>query len=293
MEKFIFLSSPDVGSSPTISTKFEKFSHLWNKKSSDFINSLIAICDMFFSKSNFLFVILSIFFVSNVILAELIGVKIFSFEKTLGFPPVNWTILGVENISFQMTAGVILWPFVFLTTDIVNEFYGVKGVRILSFLSVGIIIYAFLMISLAIHLSPADFWLESKPGINMQKAFHSIFGQGLWIIIGSMVAFLIGQFVDVFTFRFLKRYTRGKSIWLRATGSTLVSQLIDSFVVLYIAFGIGADWSWSLIFSVCTLNYIYKFFSAILLTPLIYLVHYLIVCYLGENLAKEMIEKSM
>ncbi len=247
---------------------------------------------MVFSKPKILFIVLAVFFVSNVILAEFIGVKIFSLEKTLGYSPVNWTLLGIENISFNLTTGVILWPFVFLTTDIVNEFYGIKGVRILSFLSVGIIAYAFLMMALAIELSPADFWIFSN-NLNMQEAFKAIFGQGLWIIVGSMVAFLIGQFVDVFTFRFLKRFTQGKSIWLRATGSTLISQLIDSFVVLYIAFGIGADWSWSLILSVCTLNYIYKFISAILLTPLIYLVHFFIVRYLGKELAHEMMVKAM
>lgn len=249
---------------------------------------------MNFTKPKIVFIILSVFFVSNVILAEFIGVKIFSLEKTLGYNPVNWELFGIENISFNLTTGVILWPFVFITTDIVNEFYGVKGVRLLSFLSVGIVAYAFIMIALAIQLSPADFWVFSKDkNLNMQQAFQAIFGQGLWIILGSMVAFLIGQFVDVFTFRFLKRFTKGKSIWLRATGSTLISQFIDSFVVLYIAFGIGADWSWSLIISVCTLNYIYKFCSAILLTPLIYLAHFLIVQYLGKDLANEMMLKAM
>lgn len=247
---------------------------------------------MNFSKPKILFIILSVFFVSNVILAEFIGVKIFSLERTLGYSPVNWTLFGIENLSFNLTTGVILWPFVFITTDIVNEFYGIKGVRILSFLSVGIIAYAFIMIALAMELSPADFWVTSK-SLNMQEAFQAIFGQGLWIILGSMVAFLIGQFVDVFIFNFLKRYTQGKSIWLRATGSTLVSQLIDSFVVLYIAFGIGADWSWSLVLSVGTLNYIYKFFSAIILTPLIYLAHFLIVRYLGEELAHAMMLKAV
>lgn len=249
---------------------------------------------MSFTKPKIVFIILSVFFVSNVLLAEFIGVKIFSLEKTLGYSPVNWELFGIENISFNLTTGVILWPFVFITTDIVNEFYGVKGVRILSFLSVGIVAYAFIMIAIAIQLCPADFWVFSKDkNLNMQQAFQAILGQGLWIILGSMVAFLIGQFVDVFTFRFIKRYTKGKSIWLRATGSTLISQFIDSFVVLYIAFGIGADWSWSLIISVCTLNYIYKFCSAILLTPLIYFVHFLIIQYLGKDLANEMMLKSM
>jgi hypothetical protein len=249
---------------------------------------------MTFTKPKLLFIVLSIFFVSNVILAEFIGVKIFSLERTFGKTPVEWTLFGIENISFNLTAGVILWPFVFLTTDIVNEFYGVKGVRILSFLSAGIVIYAFFMVALSIHLSPADFWVyHPVKNINMQEAFEAIFGQGLWIIAGSVTAFLVGQFVDVFTFRYLKRYTKKKFIWLRATGSTLVSQLIDSFVVLYIAFGIGADWSWSLIISVCTINYIYKFLAAILLTPFIYLAHGIITRYLGKDLAEQMSLQAM
>ncbi len=249
---------------------------------------------MFFSKPKILFIILAVFFVANVILAEFIGVKIFSLEKTLGSQPVNWTIWGIENLSFNLTAGVILWPFVFLTTDIINEFYGVRGVRILSFLSAGVVLYAFLMVALAIRLSPADFWeFSQSKNINMQTAFSAIYGQGLWIIAGSITAFLVGQFVDVFTFQFFKRHTKGKWIWLRATGSTLISQLIDSFVVLYVAFGIGADWDWALLLSVCTLNYIYKFFSAILLTPLIYLVHFLIIRYLGHDLAYDMMAKAV
>ncbi len=66
-----------------------------------------------------------------------------------------------------------------------------------------------------------------------------IFRQGLWIIIGSMVAFLIGQVLDVLVFHRIKKITGEKRIWLRATGSTLVSQLVDSFVVLFIAFYVG------------------------------------------------------
>ena len=122
----------------------------------------------------------------------------------------------------------------------------------------------------------------------MDVAFRKIFGQGLWIIFGSMVAFLIGQIVDVITFHRIKKATGEKKVWLRATGSTLVSQFIDSFVVLFIAFYIGADWELVRVLAIGVVNYIYKFGMAIVLTPLIYLAHYIIDQYLGEELANEM-----
>jgi uncharacterized integral membrane protein (TIGR00697 family) len=127
----------------------------------------------------------------------------------------------------------------------------------------------------------------------MQQAFSAIFGQGSWIIIGSLSAFIIGQIADVFVFHKIKKMTGERLIWLRATGSTLVSQLIDSFVVLFIAFYVGQGWSLKLVSAICVLNYIYKFMMAILMTPLIYLVHNRIEKYLGADLAGEMRQAAM
>ncbi|MDX5321313.1 MAG: queuosine precursor transporter, partial [Bacteroidota bacterium] len=123
-------------------------------------------------------------------------------------------------------------------------------------------------------------------------------GQGLWIIIGSLVAFLIGQLVDVMVFHALKKRTGEKRIWLRATGSTLVSQLIDSFVVLFIAFYIGKlntpdQWPLTFVLSVCVVNYIYKATMALILTPVLYLAHYAIDRYLGTELSEEMRKEAM
>ncbi len=186
-------------------------------------------------KSNTLFYILGTFFVANALLAEFIGVKIFSLEKLLGIEPINLSFFGESNLSFNLTAGVLLWPVVFIMTDIINEYFGRKGVRFMSFTAASLIAYAFLMVFLAIRLNPADFWIERQTvyGIlNMDLAFNTIFGQGLWIILGSLVAFLIGQLVDVYVFHFLRSFTGSSKIWIRATGSTFVSQFIDSFVVL-------------------------------------------------------------
>ena len=247
-------------------------------------------------KSARLFVFLGSFFVANAILAEFIGVKIFSLEETLGFSPVNINLFAIENLSFNLTAGVLLWPVVFIMTDIINEYYGRKGVRILSFTAAGLILYAFIMVYFAMGLTPSGFWIiRDIPGgqINMHSAFNAVFGQGLWIIIGSLTAFLIGQLVDVTVFHFLKAKTGSPKIWLRATGSTLVSQFIDSFVVLLIAFYIGAGWDLKLVLSIGIVNYMYKFAIAVLLTPILYLIHYFIDIYLGKELAEKLMTEAV
>jgi len=246
-------------------------------------------------KGNRLFLILGGFFITNAILAEFVGVKIFSLEQTIGFEPVQWDIFGYM-LNLDLTAGVILWPVVFIMTDIINEYFGAKGVRFLSNGAVLLIIYAFIMVFFAISLSPAVWWPGSKAdaGVSdMQVAFSGVFGQGLWIIVGSLLAFLIGQIVDVFIFQKIKKITGEKKIWLRATGSTLVSQMIDSFVVLYIAFGIGSDWSMSKILAIGSMNYIYKFTIALALTPVLYLIHHIIDSYLGKELAKSLKVQAM
>jgi uncharacterized integral membrane protein (TIGR00697 family) len=238
-----------------------------------------------------LLIILGGFFVANALVAEFIGVKVFALEDTLGIEPLNWNLFGQEG-SLNFSAGVLLWPVVFIMTDVINEYFGVRGVRLLSFLAVGLISYAFVMIFMALHLAPADWWVTvnvERGTEDMQAAFVNVLGQGNWIIVGSLVAFLIGQFVDALVFQRIKLFTGEGKVWLRATGSTLVSQFIDSFVVLYVAFVLGPQqWSIPLFLAVGTVNYLYKFIVAILLTPLIYLAHYLIDRYLGEELAHEL-----
>lgn len=242
-------------------------------------------------KARSLFVFLGAVFVANALLAEFIGVKIFSLEQTLGISEADFSLFGKDHLSFNMTAGVLLWPVVFIMTDIINEYYGMKGVRFLSWLAAGMIVYSFVMVWLSIHLAPAGFWPASatQKGVpDMQLAYQGIFGQGLWIIIGSLTAFLIGQLVDVMVFHRIKKMTGSRFIWMRATGSTIVSQLIDSFVVLFVAFYLGADWELSLVMAIALVNYIYKFIVAVLMTPLLYGAHVLIDSYLGKDLARQM-----
>jgi uncharacterized integral membrane protein (TIGR00697 family) len=244
-------------------------------------------------KRNRLFIILSGIFITNALLAEIIGVKIFSGEGTVGFDPANLNILGF-SMNFDLTAGVLIWPVVFITTDLINEYFGKPGVKRISYLTAVLIAYAFLIIFISIALPPAPWWKVLPNGngttIDMDLAFNRILGQGQRIIIGSLSAFLIGQLVDVFVFQKLRKITGEKKLWLRATGSTLVSQLVDSFVVLFIAF--YGTFPTDQIIAIAITNYIYKFFVAILLTPLIYFGHSLIDNYLGKENAGKMSEQA-
>ena len=243
-------------------------------------------------KATRLFIILGGFFIANTLLAEFVGTKIFSLEETLGLIPRDWTILGVSGLGFNLTAGVMLWPVVFVMTDIINEYYGKRGVKLLSYLAIGLVTYSFAMIYLSMSLSPNDWWQYESGKVrnvdDMGLAYNAIFGQGLWIIIGSMVAFLVGQILDVTVFHKLKQMTGESKIWLRATGSTLVSQFLDSFIVLIIAFYIGSDWELVRVLAVGVVNYIYKFAVAILLTPVIYMAHNRIEQFLGHDVATKM-----
>src|SRR5690606_15538521 len=246
-------------------------------------------------KKNLLFVVLAGIFITNALMAEMIGVKIFSAESTVGLPPAHLSIFGF-TMDFNLTAGVVIWPVVFITTDLINEYFGKPGVRLVSWLTVALIAYAFLVLAAAIELPPAEWWLDAnsvdsdgKP-FNINFAFGKIFGQGQRIIFASIVAFLISQFTDVYVFQRLKRITGAKYLWLRATGSTLVSQFIDSFVVLYIAF--YDDFSFAQLNAIGITNYIYKFAIAILLTPLIYIGHLLIDRYLGKSYAEKLMKDA-
>jgi uncharacterized integral membrane protein (TIGR00697 family) len=249
------------------------------------------------AKRQRLFLLLCGIFLTNALIAEIIGGKIFSVETMLGIPPAQLLIAG-QRLDFNMTAGVINWPVVFITSDIINEYFGRKGVKRISVLTACFIAYTFITILIATMLPPAQFWLDinntDKSGnvFNINDAFSKIFNQGLGIMIGSIVAFLLGQLLDVFVFSWLRRKTGSKYIWLRATGSTMFSQLIDSFVVITIAFYVFGNWDLNQIFSVGTINYLYKGVVAILLTPILYVAHYFIDGYLGKEYAEELSHKA-
>lgn len=229
---------------------------------------------LFKDKRAFLLFVLWGFFVANAMVAELIGVKLIDIGGSF-YPGI-----------FIMSVGIIPWPVVFLTTDIINEFYGKAVVKRLSLITAGLIGYAFIIILFAISL-PA----YTKFGVQ-DEIFSQVFGQSMWIIIGSITAFLTAQIVDVFVFWFFREKTGGKMIWLRATGSTAVSQLVDTFIVLGIAFWLPGKMDTPTFLKSALTGYSVKLIIAILLTPLIYLGHSMVARYLGKTESDRTIVES-
>ncbi|MBI3509651.1 MAG: queuosine precursor transporter [Bacteroidetes bacterium] len=227
-----------------------------------------------------LLIILFAIFLTSAITAELVSSKLFVAHIHIG---------SFEIGSFVSIIGIIPWPVVFLVTDTINEFYGPKVLRSVSFLTAFMIALCFVIVYIAmlphafVPPPPANAGPHWKPNVANDEQFNRVFGQSQWIIAGSITAFIIGQLVDSFVFWFFRKRTGGKMIWLRSTGSTVISQLVDSFVVLYIAFVIPGTFSMSQFWSVGITNYFFKLMIAIGLTPLIYLGHWMVEKYLGND----------
>jgi len=223
-------------------------------------------------RKQWLFVFLAGLFITNAVTAELISNKLIEI-------PMKFNFLGSEFGPFVTIVGILPWPVVFLLTDLLNEFYGYEAVRKLSWITAILIAYCFLIVGLSIEIPAVNI-----PGSNLSDdiAYRKVFGQAQMVIIGSICAFLVSQLLDASLFSWIKSKTGDRYIWLRSTGSTLFSQLIDSCIVLYIGFVLPGSLSFAEFMRIAPTNYILKIIIAILLTPFIYLGHYLIRRYLND-----------
>jgi queuosine precursor transporter len=216
---------------------------------------------MFKTKKDKLFITLAGIFITNAVVAELIGGKL------------------IQIGDFVMSIGILPWPIVFLTTDLINEYFGEKGVQKLSFLTACLISYAFIILLLALNVPAA----KGISPVN-DAQFTAVFGQSMWIIVGSITAFLVSQLIDVNVFWFFKKKTGDSKIWLRTTGSTIISQLFDSFIVLGIAFWLPGKMNFETFIKSALTGYVFKLAIAVALTPLIYFGHNQIKNYLKDDL---------
>jgi uncharacterized integral membrane protein (TIGR00697 family) len=244
-----------------------------------------------------LLLILCGFFVGFFVAAELIGAKLFHFSL-FGLGPAAF---GLDGPVFVATTGILAFPLTFILTDIINEYYGRRTVRALTFIAIAVNLMLQPVVLAAIAVPAHDF---ETGGVHQvwQDAFARSLGQSWAIVVGSVAAFAIGQLIDVTVFAWLRRLTRGRWLWLRAQGSTLVSQLIDTFVVIFLAFviipalaGAGSglfSMSGGQAFTVSLTNYIYKFAIAVATTPLLYLVHWAVDRWLGRSEAEAALREA-
>ncbi|MCB1032636.1 MAG: queuosine precursor transporter [Acidobacteria bacterium] len=220
--------------------------------------------------SHKLYVYLCAIFVASLLLGDVIG------GKTIATP------LG------PISVGIIPFPVTFLLTDIINDFYGKRGARFVTLLGFVMALYAWALLQLSTALrADASTYFS-------QQEFSKIFGGSAQLFVASMIAYLVGQFLDIYVFQFWKRLTQSKHLWLRATGSTVLSQIVDTAAINIIF------WTWTAssgkdsflskldsyersawIFAKIGREYSIKLVVAILLTPMIYALHTFVVRSLG------------
>ncbi len=229
------------------------------------------------SRPQKLYVVCAAIFITALVIAEATAGKLF----TLFELPVSITILGTEFDRVIMTAGVIAFPITFIITDLLNEYYGVRGIRFVTVVGMVMIMFEFVILQVAIAAPTSE--ISPVP----EAAFNTVFGATGRVIIGSLVAYIVGQLADISLFHWLRRLTEGRHLWLRATGSTFGSQFLDTFIVLMIAF--YGQLTFEAIIAITIFNYAYKFIIAVVITPIIYAAHWVMDLYLGEAVAEELV----
>jgi uncharacterized integral membrane protein (TIGR00697 family) len=215
-----------------------------------------------------LYVILSSIFVTCLLTADIIGVKLFDI-------PLPFRIFGIKSI--EHSSGMLTFPITFLLGDIINEYYGAAAAKFTTYVGLWMAVLVFVFINIAQSLP-----YLAKPYNITPQAFDSIFGSAKIINMASIVAYLIGSLSDIWLFGVIKRLTGGKFLWLRATGSTIISQFIDSFIITYLAFVVGKNLthqpsaSLSEVYQIAMTGYGLKFLLSLAMTPFIYALKYIL-----------------
>lgn len=211
-----------------------------------------------FDRRQRVFIVLAMLQVTSLIVANMIGVKLFQIDA--------W------GLSVEHTAGMLPFPITFLITDLLNEFYGKRAARMVAWIAFGMAIFAFVLVSVARALPI----LEGIPGTADERSFEAVFGGSALMTLSSIVAFLLGSLLDIVVFGFFKRITKGRMVWLRATGSTVVSQLFDSFVITILYFQVAQGLTGGqvapidFVINTALTGYVLKFVIAVVLTPAVY-----------------------
>jgi uncharacterized integral membrane protein (TIGR00697 family) len=180
----------------------------------------------------------------------------------------------------DLSAGMLLFPLTFVLTDVVNEFYGPVGAKRLTYLGLGMAGFTFLMTKIVLAL-------PTSPVGTPPQTVAAVLGASQRVYIGSICAYLVGQFSDIAIFGMFRRLTGHRFIWLRATGSTLVSQALDTVVVNFVF--LGGTQPVPAITRIIVSSYVIKIVFAVGLTPVIYAAHGLIfrVLKIGETPQRE------
>lgn len=205
-------------------------------------------------------------FVTSLLIADITGSKFFHFDLfTVRLPWIGAYTFVTHSV------GMLSFPITFLLTDLINEYYGKRGARRITYIGLAMSGFAFLLIFAGRKAPVSD--ISPIP----QDTFDAVFAMSNRLYIASLTAYFAGQMADIWSFSAIKRLTGGRMVWLRATGSTIFSQAIDSFLVTTILFAstmnpkTHAHYTWHEILETAATGYLLKFLIAIGLTPIVYL----------------------
>ena len=219
-----------------------------------------------FNARDYVYVALNSTFVTCLIVADVIGVKLFSVQL-----PIK--IGGLATVDH--TCGMLTFPVTFVLGDVINEYYGTAATKMTVWAGLVMSALTFFIIEIASKMPFLDAPFNVSP-----EAFNTIFGSAKLMFAASTVAYFIGQLLDIWLFRVLKRWTRGNLLWLRATGSSVISQVLDSFLVSYINFSLGKSLlglqpaTMPEVLRIAAMGYFLKLIMTVLLTPLLYVIRY-------------------
>ena len=212
-----------------------------------------------------LFLNLTAVFITSLIVGDLIGGKLLEFN--------------VAGRAFVISAGMLPFPITFLLTDLINEFYGQKPARFVTLVGFSMALFTLVILLIAVQMPWAPFTREASWQGFSEAPFNTIFSGSMRMLFASMSAYLFAQFTDIAVFHLIKRVTGNRFLWMRATGSTAISQLIDTVTIQAIAwYGVLPA---AKIFSIVITSYAAKLVIAIGLTPLIYAGHALVERFFG------------
>ena len=200
------------------------------------------------SAQNIYLVFISLF-ITSLVVSNLI------FQKFFHLP-----LLG---FNFELSVGILFYPITFLVTDVVSEIFGKKKANQMVITGIFASIFCLLIISIANYL-PATNW---SPVNN--KIFKLVFGNTILAVGASMLAYLCAQLIDIRIYHFWKKITKGKHLWLRNNGSTIFSQLVDTFLIIFLLCSGGAI-EWAKFDTLFVQGFSFKILIAIIDTPIIY-----------------------
>ena len=232
----------------------------------DDFEATLAADDRAYSRYERVYLVLATAFAVVLVLTNIVGIKL---------TPSPF------DASWALTTGIITYPLTFLITDIVSEVYGKRRADFMVVLGFAMSLVMLALTQLAMRLPAHDYWVPGEgayyeTAAAYQHAYESVFSLNGVLLFGSMLAYLCAQLTDNYLFHFWKRLTRGKHLWLRNNGSTMVSQLVDTLIVNSILFYIGFGWGWWQGVTVMATIYVHKLLLAAIDTPLIYAGVYLV-----------------